>query len=89
MIRILCALPFAFLAGAMVAGCADDSFSSRERPAPGYDNVNMGSSQRANSIVPTNLRRLHNVILIAGASLDTINRTPLTTGGEVLNRQDP
>ncbi len=26
MIRILCALPFAFLAGAMVAGCADESF---------------------------------------------------------------
>ena len=45
MIRILCALPFAFLAGAMVAGCADESFSGRQRPAPGYDNVNMGSSQ--------------------------------------------
>ena len=31
---------------------------------------------RANSIVTTNLRRLHNVILIAGASLDTISKTP-------------
>ena len=30
---------------------------------------------RANSIVTMNLRRLHNVILIAGASLDTISRT--------------
>ena len=29
----------------MVAGCADESFSGRQRPAPGYDNVNMGSSQ--------------------------------------------
>ncbi|UVT17043.1 MAG: hypothetical protein H8K04_05680 [Nitrospira sp.] len=44
MIRILCALPFALLAGAMVAGYADDSYSGR-RPAPGYDNVNTGSSQ--------------------------------------------
>ena len=45
MIRMLCALPIALLAGAMIAGCADDSFSGRQRPAPGYDNVNMGSSQ--------------------------------------------
>ncbi|MDF0674221.1 MAG: hypothetical protein P0120_07740 [Nitrospira sp.] len=45
MIRLLCALPFAILTSAMVAGCADDSFSGRQRPAPGYDNVNMGSSQ--------------------------------------------
>ncbi len=45
MIRMLCALTFAVLAGAMIAGCADDSFSGRQRPAPGYDNVNMGSSQ--------------------------------------------
>ena len=45
MIRILCALSFSLLAGAMVAGCADDSVSGRQRPAPGYDNVNMGSSQ--------------------------------------------
>ena len=43
--RILCALPVALLAGAMVTGCADDSYSSRQRPAPGYDNVNMGSPQ--------------------------------------------
>lgn len=45
MIRILCALPFAFLATTMIAGCADDSLSGRQRPAPGYDNVHMGSSQ--------------------------------------------
>lgn len=31
----------------------------------------------ANSIVTTNLRRIHNVILIAAASLDTISKTPL------------
>ncbi|UVT18409.1 MAG: hypothetical protein H8K03_11195 [Nitrospira sp.] len=42
--RILCALPFALLAGVMVAGCADDSYSGR-RPAPGYDNVNPGTPQ--------------------------------------------
>jgi hypothetical protein len=45
MIRVVCALPFGLLACAMVAGCADDSFSSGKRPAPGYDNVNMGSPQ--------------------------------------------
>ena len=45
MIRILCALPFALLAGAMITGCADDPFSGWQRPAPGYDNVNMGSPQ--------------------------------------------
>lgn len=49
MIRMLCALPFALLAGAMFAGCADDSLSGRQRPAPGYDNVNMGSSQPGQS----------------------------------------
>ncbi len=43
MIRILSTLPFVLIAGAMAAGCADDSYSGR-RPAPGYDNVNMGSS---------------------------------------------
>lgn len=41
MIRILCALPFALVAGAMVAGCADDS-SGRPRPA---HNVDMGPPQ--------------------------------------------
>ena len=45
MIRMLCALSFAFLVGTMMAGCADDSFSGRQRPAPGYDNVNMGAPQ--------------------------------------------
>jgi hypothetical protein len=43
MIRILCALPFVLIAGAMIAGCADDSYSGRQRPAPGYDNVNTGT----------------------------------------------
>ncbi len=45
MIRMLCALPLALLAGTMITGCADDSLSGRQRPAPGYDNVHMGSSQ--------------------------------------------
>ena len=36
MIRILCALPFVLIAGAMITGCADDS-SGRQRPVPGYD----------------------------------------------------
>jgi uncharacterized protein YceK len=45
MIRILCALPIALLVSTMIAGCADDSVSGRQRPAPGYDNVHMGTSQ--------------------------------------------
>ena len=45
MIRMLCALPLALLVSTMMAGCADDSFSGRQRPAPGYDNVNMGAPQ--------------------------------------------
>ncbi len=45
MIRMLCALPVALLAGAMITGCADNSFSGRQQPVPGYDNVNMGSPQ--------------------------------------------
>ena len=45
MIRILYALPVVLIAAAMVAGCADDSYSGRQRPAPGYDNVNMGYPQ--------------------------------------------
>ena len=45
MIRMLCALPLALLVCTMMAGCADDSLSGRQRPAPGYDNVNMGSPQ--------------------------------------------
>jgi hypothetical protein len=45
MIRNLCALSLILIAGTMVAGCADGSYSGRQRPAPGYDNVNMGSPQ--------------------------------------------
>jgi hypothetical protein len=37
MIRILCGLPFALMAAAVIAGCADDSYSGRQRSAPGYD----------------------------------------------------
>ncbi|HZH48411.1 MAG TPA: hypothetical protein VFD86_01460 [Nitrospira sp.] len=43
MIRILCTLPLALMAGAMVAGCADDPYPDRQRPAYSYENVDMGS----------------------------------------------
>ena len=43
MIRLLCILPLALTAGAMVTGCADDSSSSRQRPAYSYENVDMGT----------------------------------------------
>jgi hypothetical protein len=45
MIRNLCTLPFILLAGVMVAGCADDRYSDRQRPAYSYENVDMGSPQ--------------------------------------------
>ena len=41
MIRILCTLSFALMAGAMAAGCADDH-PSRQRPSHSYENVDMG-----------------------------------------------
>jgi hypothetical protein len=37
MIRLVYALPFVLMVGAMVAGCADDTYSGGKRPAPGYD----------------------------------------------------
>ena len=45
MIRILCTLTFAFMAGAMAAGCADDPYRDRQRPAYSYENVDMGPPQ--------------------------------------------
>ena len=42
MIRMLCTLPFALIAGVMVSGCADDPSSGRQRPAYSYENVDMG-----------------------------------------------
>lgn len=53
MIRILCALPFVLIAGAMVAGCADD-YSSRQRPAPGYDQS--GQQSRFDEAPPASQR---------------------------------
>ena len=44
MIRILCTLIF-LMASAMVAGCADDPYAGRQRPAYSYENVDMGSQQ--------------------------------------------
>ncbi|HKY73191.1 MAG TPA: hypothetical protein VJL88_14830 [Nitrospira sp.] len=41
--RILCVLPFALMAVTMVAGCADDPYAGRQRPAYSYENVDMGS----------------------------------------------
>lgn len=45
MIRLLCTLSFALMAGAMVAGCADDPYPGRQRPAHSYENVDMGTPQ--------------------------------------------
>lgn len=45
MIRLLCTLPFALMASAMVAGCADDPYPGRQRPAYSYENVDMGTPQ--------------------------------------------
>ena len=45
MIRILYTLPFVLMASALVAGCADDPNSSRQRPAYSYENVDMGPPQ--------------------------------------------
>jgi hypothetical protein len=45
MIRILCTLPFALMAGVVVAGCADDPYPDRQRPAYSYENVDMGPPQ--------------------------------------------
>jgi len=45
MIRILCTLTFVLMAGAMVAGCADDPYPGRQRPAYSYENVEMRPPQ--------------------------------------------
>ena len=45
MIRILCTVSVALMAGAMVAGCADDLSPGRQRPAYSYENVDLGSPQ--------------------------------------------
>jgi hypothetical protein len=49
MIRLLWALPVALMTGVMVAGCADDSSSARQRPAYSYENVDMGSPKPGQS----------------------------------------
>jgi hypothetical protein len=45
MMRILCTLPFAIMVGVMVAGCADDPSSGRQRPGYSYEGVDMGRPQ--------------------------------------------
>ncbi len=45
MIRILCTLTVVLMAGAMVAGCADDPYPGRQRPANSFENVDMGPPQ--------------------------------------------
>lgn len=49
MIRILWTLSCALMAGAGVAGCADDPSSGRQRPAYSYENVDMGSPKPGQS----------------------------------------
>jgi hypothetical protein len=49
MIRILWSLPVALMATAMLAGCADDRSSDRQRPAYSYENVDMGSPRPGQS----------------------------------------
>lgn len=49
MTRILWTLPLALMAAAMVAGCANDSHSDRQRPAYSYENVDMGSPKPGQS----------------------------------------
>jgi hypothetical protein len=45
MIRILCTLTLFLMASAMVAGCADDRYSDRQRSGYSYENVEMGPQQ--------------------------------------------
>ena len=45
MIRSLYPLTLAVLACAMVAGCADDRYSDRQRSGYSYENVEMGPPQ--------------------------------------------
>ena len=45
MIRLLCILPFALMASTIGAGCADDPYADRQRPAYSYENVDMGTPQ--------------------------------------------
>jgi hypothetical protein len=54
MIRNLCALSLILIAGAMVAGCADDPYSGRQRPAPGYDQS--GQKSRFDEAPPASQR---------------------------------
>jgi hypothetical protein len=49
MMRLVCALPFALVAGVMVSGCADDSSAARQRPAYSYENVDIGSPKPGQS----------------------------------------
>ena len=45
MIRIVCTLTVVVMAGAIVAGCADDPYPDRQRPANSFENVEMGPPQ--------------------------------------------
>lgn len=45
MMRIVYSLSLVLIAAAMVAGCADDRYSDRQRPAYSYENVDMGPPQ--------------------------------------------
>ena len=54
MIRMLIALPLVLITGAMVAGCADDSYSGRKQPVPGYDQS--GQKSRFDEAPPNSQR---------------------------------
>jgi len=45
MIRIPCTLTFVLIAGAMVAGCADDPYPGRQRPVYIYENPQQSGQQ--------------------------------------------
>jgi len=45
MSRIVCTLTVVVMAGAIVAGCADDPYPGRQRPANSFENVEMGPPQ--------------------------------------------
>lgn len=45
MIRVLCALLFPLIVGAVLTSCADDRYPDRQRPAYSYENVDMGPPQ--------------------------------------------
>ena len=66
MIRLLCTLPFALMASAMVAGCADETLIPVDNdPRTATRMSTWERRRRPSSIVSTNVRQPQTVILIA------------------------